>query len=71
MDGAKSVTDTLEYGNTGRKVSIIGRSSALRSNGLYSNKDPGASKNMCGENPHRLKSKGFLALIINQELVES
>lgn len=45
------------------------RSLTLRSNGLYSNKDPGASKNKNGENPFRLKGKGFLALIINQELV--
>lgn len=49
----------------------MNRSQVLRSNGLYSNKDPGASKKNSGENPLRLKGKGFLALIINQELVET
>jgi len=69
MDGTKSVTDTLEYENTGRKVLTTDRSLILRSNRLCSNKNPGASKKNSGENPLRLKGKGFLALIINQELV--
>jgi len=61
MDGAKFITDALEYESTGREVLTTSRSLILRSNGLCSDKDPGASKNNSGENPLRLKGKGFLA----------
>lgn len=71
MDGAKPIPDTLEHENVGRKVLDVDGSSLLRVGGLHPNKDPGASKNISGENPLRLKDKGFLALIINQELVEA
>ena len=44
MDGAKPVTDTLEYRKvSSSEVSCAGRSSAVRSSGPRSNNDHGRS----------------------------
>lgn len=45
------------------------RSSFLRKDGRFRNKNPGASNNIIGENPIGRKSKVFYRTIIGVELV--
>lgn len=43
----------------------------MRGGGLFGYKDSGASRKKGGENPPCLKSKGFSAMIITRELVDT
>lgn len=49
----------------------LGRSPPLRGGGLIGYKDSGASRKKGGEKLPCLKSKGFSAMIINRELVDT